>query len=167
MRRVIQKDGGTMEWAVILAKNRAFTTQISVALISVREGGRADPCALPTSFASVAEARRILDRIYGRTQFLKQCFHDFNSSEESRLHGTQNQILIDPKKLETARDAFIHNLTATHAHIRDRICFELMSLYHSVAIITASAGLDPGNEMTYDSGTHTRAFARILAGCSE
>ena len=62
VRRVIQKDGGTMEWAVILAKNRAFTTQISVALISVREGGRADPCALPTSFASVAEARRILDR---------------------------------------------------------------------------------------------------------
>ncbi|KUL89668.1 hypothetical protein ZTR_00511 [Talaromyces verruculosus] len=42
-----------------------------------------------------------------------------------------------------------------------------MSLYHSMAIITASVFLDPENEMTYDSDTHTRSFARILPGCSE
>lgn len=141
-------------------------------LVSVREGNRMDPCALPTSFASVAEARRVLDRIYGRIQFLRQSCIDSKSRETSRLHETQNQILIDLSKWEAARDAFVRRLTpTTHAHIRDRICFEIMSLYHSMATITTSVCLiedgPEGNEMSYDSDTHTRSFARILAGCRE
>ncbi|RAO67479.1 uncharacterized protein BHQ10_003491 [Talaromyces amestolkiae] len=143
-------------------------------LVSVREGNRTDPCALPTSFASVTEARRVLDRIYGRIQYLKQSYHqqDSDSREESQLHRTQNQILIDLSKWEAARDAFVRRLTpTTHAHIRDRLCFEIMSLYHSMATITASVCLEDddseSSEMFYDSDAHTRSFARILAGCGE
>lgn len=142
-------------------------------LVSVREGNSTDPCALPTSFASVAEARRVLDRIYGRIQYLKQsCHQDFDCSKESQLHATQNQILIDLSKWGAARDAFVRRLTPTiHADIRDRLCFEIMSLYHSMATITASVCLEDDDaersEMIYDSDTHTRSFARILAGCGE
>lgn len=139
-------------------------------LISVREGNRADPYAIPSVFASVAEARRILDRIYGRIQFLRQSYPSSSSSSakgESPLSHTQDRILIDLKKWKSARDAFIRQLTSTHAHIRDRMCFEIMSLYHSMATIMVSVCLDPDKEMTYDSDAHIHAFACILAGCNE